>query len=84
MEFSLHAPDHSKEGWSYVEENFTGDATYSITDSGVLVIRDGKGQRRTYAPGAWWMVEATEPGHAHESAFASPVGLNLPSDPRTG
>lgn len=57
MDFSLHAPDPREDG-SGVEEHFSGEAArYTVKDSGVLVVLDGKGRQLTYAPGAWWMID---------------------------
>lgn len=58
MDFTVQASDDE----GRFSQSFGGDASYEVGPSGVLVIRDGKGQQLTYSPAAWFLVqEATSP-----------------------
>ncbi len=56
MNFVVHATDPRSGELRVAEQSFSGDARYEVRDCGVLTVTS-EGTKRTYAPGAWVMVE---------------------------
>lgn len=53
MDFTLHAQDDN----GRFRQDFTGEASYEVAPSGVLIVQDERGRQVTYSPGAWFVVE---------------------------